>query len=50
MSEALNLIWEFALHCWQLWGVTVFFILPLFLGVIAIWEFSEWLEKKGGKR
>jgi hypothetical protein len=39
--ESLWLFFDLAMHCWQLWGVTIFLIIPLFLA---------WLDEKGGGR
>jgi len=50
MDDSFNLIWELALHCWQLWGITIFLIVPLFLAVVAAWDFFIWLDEKGGGR
>jgi hypothetical protein len=48
--ESLWLFFDLAMHCWQLWGVTIFLIIPLFLAVVVAWDFLAWLDEKGGGR
>jgi hypothetical protein len=50
MDDSFYLFFELALHCWQLWGITIFLIIPLFLVVVAAWDFFIWLDEKGGGR
>ena len=45
MTEALDLLWQFVLRLWQLWGVA-FITLPFSLAVIAVWDFSEWHKNR----
>jgi hypothetical protein len=50
MDDSFCLFFELALHLWQLWGITIFLIIPLFLVVVAAWDFLIWLNEKGGGR
>ena len=50
MDDSFHLFFELFLHLWQLWGLNCFLILPLFLGVVAVWDFVAWRNEKGGGR
>jgi hypothetical protein len=40
--EDFPVIVELALRLWQLWGMALFLILPLFLIAPAVWAFAAW--------